>query len=233
MNGSSRGLVCVSVGAKDAFAIIASVQPVLALVDVVEIRLDAMRDPCIAPCVAALGRPLLVTNRPRWEGGLFAGSEEERTEQLCAAVRDGARYVDIELRADAALRSRLFTTARNCAAQVIVSSHDFATTPPIAELQAIFRQMRASGADIGKIVTTAANAGEALRVLALQEQAATIGFPLSAFAMGEAGRITRLATLYLGGTMTYASLDENQATAPGQMTVRHLHSLLTLFEQHP
>jgi 3-dehydroquinate dehydratase-1/3-dehydroquinate dehydratase/shikimate dehydrogenase len=51
--------------------------------------------------------------------------------------------------------------------------------------------------------------------------------------MGEAGRITRLATLYLGGTMTYASLDENQATAPGQMTVRHLHSLLTLFEQHP
>ena len=223
----------MSVAAADAASVIARVLPVLSLADVVEIRLDAMLEARIDPCVAALDLPLLVTNRPQWEGGLFAGREDDRVDQLCAAVRAGARYADIELRTDPALRSRLFTVARDCSARVIVSSHDFTGTPPAALLLATLQQMVASGAHMGKIVTTATNADEALRVLALQEEAALLGFPLSAFAMGEPGRITRLATLYLGGAMTYAALDEHQATAPGQLSVAHLHSLITLFEQRP
>ena len=141
--------------------------------------------------------------------------------------------MDIELRTNAALRSRLIGAARDRGARVIVSSHDFAGTPPAATLLATLHQMRASGADLGKIVTTATNADEALRVLAVQWEAKTLHFPLSAFAMGEPGRITRLASLYLGGAMTYASLDEHQATAPGQLSVRHLRALITLFEQRP
>ena len=137
------------------------------------------------------------------------------------------------MRTDPALRSRLFTVARDCSARVIVSSHDFTGTPPAALLRATLQQMVASGAHMGKIVTTATNADEALRVLALQQEAGRLGFPLSAFAMGEPGRITRLATLYLGGAMTYAALDEHQATAPGQLSVAHLRSLITLFEQRP
>ena len=223
----------MSVAAADAASVIAGVRPVQSLADVVEIRLDAMLEARIDPCVAALDLPLLVTNRPQWEGGHFAGREDDRVDQLCAAVRAGARYVDIELRTDPALRSRLFTVARDCSARVIVSSHDFTGTPPAALLQATLQQMVASGAHMGKIVTTATNADEALRVLALQQEAGRLGFPLSAFAMGEPGRITRLATLYLGGAMTYAALDEHQATAPGQLSVAHLHSLITLFEQRP
>jgi 3-dehydroquinate dehydratase-1/3-dehydroquinate dehydratase/shikimate dehydrogenase len=233
VNTTPRGLVCVSVAAADAAAVIAGVRPVQSLADVVEIRLDAMLEARIDPCVAALDLPLLVTNRPQWEGGHFAGSEDDRVDQLCAAVRAGARYADIELRTDPALRSRLIAVARDCSARVIVSSHHFTGTPLAAELRATLRQMAASGADLGKIVTTATNADEALRVLALQEEAGRLDFPLSAFAMGEPGRITRLATLYLGGAMTYAALDEHQATAPGQLSVGHLRSLITLFEQRP
>lgn len=223
----------MSVAAADAASVIARVRPVQSLADVVEIRLDAMLEARIDPCVAALDLPLLVTNRPQWEGGHFADSEDDRVDQLCAAVRAGARYADIELRTDAALRSRLIDVARDCSARVIVSSHDFTGTPPAALLQATLQQMVASGAHMGKIVTTATNADEALRVLALQQEAGRLGFPLSAFAMGEPGRITRLATLYLGGAMTYAALDEHQATAPGQLSVAHLRSLITLFEQRP
>ena len=223
----------MSVAAADAASVIARVRPVQSLADVVEIRLDAMPEARIDPCVAALDLPLLVTNRPQWEGGHFADSEDDRVDQLCAAVRAGARYADIELRTDAALRSRLIDVARDCSARVIVSSHDFTGTPPAALLRATLQQMVASGAHMGKIVTTATNADEALRVLALQQEAGRLGFPLSAFAMGEPGRITRLATLYLGGAMTYAALDEHQATAPGQLSVAHLRSLITLFEQRP
>lgn len=223
----------MSVAAADAASVIARVRPVQSLADVVEIRLDAMLEARIDPCVAALDLPLLVTNRPQWEGGHFADSEDDRVDQLCAAVRAGARYADIELRTDAALRSRLIDVARDCSARVIVSSHDFTGTPPAALLRATLQQMVASGAHMGKIVTTATNADEALRVLAVQGEAKTLHFPLSAFAMGEPGRITRLASLYLGGAMTYASLDEHQATAPGQLSVCHLRALITLFEQRP
>ena len=111
MNTTPLGLVCVSVAAADAASVIARVLPVLSLTDVVEIRLDAMLEAHIAPCVAALDLPLLVTNRPQWEGGLFAGREDDRVDQLCAAVRAGARYADIELRTDPALRSQLFAVA--------------------------------------------------------------------------------------------------------------------------
>ena len=223
----------MSVAAGDAASVIARVRPVQSLADVVEIRLDAMPEARIDPCVAALDLPLLVTNRPQWEGGLFAGREDDRVDQLCAAVRAGARYADIELRTDPALRSQLFAVARDCSARMIVSSHDYTGTPPAAALRATLQQMVASGAHMGKIVTTATNADEALRVLAVQGEAKTLHFPLSAFAMGEPGRITRLASLYLGGAMTYASLDEHQATAPGQLSVCHLRALITLFEQRP
>ena len=140
----------MSVAAADAASVIAGVRPVQSLADVVEIRLDAMPEARIDPCVAALDLPLLVTNRPRWEGGLFAGREDDRVDQLCAAVRAGARYADIELRTDPALRSRLFTVARDCSARVIVSSHDFTGTPPAALLRATLQQMVASGAHMAR-----------------------------------------------------------------------------------
>ena len=51
--------------------------------------------------------------------------------------------------------------------------------------------------------------------------------------MGAHGAISRLATLSLGGFMTYAALSPEQATAPGQITVQNLHALLSLLEQTP
>ena len=97
--------------------------------------------------------------------------------------------------------------------------------------EAIFYQMVASGADIGKIVTTARSQTDAVRVLALQERAAEADFPLCSFCMGSAGKITRFATLYLGGYMTYGAVDYKAATAPGQYSIEHLNHLLELFEK--
>ncbi len=224
------GLICVSLAADDSAGIIAAVMPVVPLIDVVEIRLDSMKDPRIAQCVANIPRPVLVTNRPTWEGGQYAGDEQERIDLLCKGVQSGARFVDIELRTGADLRAQLLQEARKHKAKVIISSHNFNGTPSLASLQETLRQMIASGADIGKIVTTAANFDAALRILSLQQEALASHFPLSAFAMGTAGKISRLATLYLGGFMTYAAISSDQATAPGQLTVHDLHALIALFE---
>lgn len=230
---TGRGLICVSVMAEDSTAVLAAVTPILALADVIEIRLDGLRDPLDLSCIGAIAKPVLATNRPIWEGGRCTASEEERIAALCTALDHGARYVDIELAAAPQLRLGLLAAAQAHGAQTIVSSHDFVGTPAAPQLSATLEAMIASGADIGKIVTTATTPDETLRILALQQEARAAGFPLCAFAMGEAGTISRLATLYLGGFMTYASPSREQATAPGQIAVRDLHALLALLEPAP
>ncbi|MGE4558929.1 MAG: type I 3-dehydroquinate dehydratase [Desulfobulbus sp.] len=226
-----RGLICVAIGAEDEAAVLAAVTPVLPLVDVVEIRLDCMRDPRIGGCIAAFEKPVLVTNRPQWEGGQWQDSEEKRAALLCQALQWGARYVDIELLAAPAIREQILDQAAKTGAQVIVSSHDFQGTPNRETLEHRLAQMMATGADIGKIVVTAKRPEDSLRILALQERALAAGFPLSAFAMGADGAISRVATLYLGGFMTYAALSPEQATAPGQLSVQELDAMVAVLER--
>ena len=230
---AKRGLICVSALAENAEALVATLEPVQHLADVIEIRLDGMKNPTLDRNLLGLSCPLLVTNRPRWEGGLFSGSEEERVAILCQAMQAGADYVDIELRAASALREQVLETAGRTHTRTIVSCHDFIGTPETVTLQETLAQMAESGADVGKIVTTATSEKEALRVLALQLDAKERSFPLSSFAMGAAGGISRFATLYLGGFMSYVAISAQQATAPGQFTVAHLHSLVSLFERVP
>ena len=227
---ATPGLVCVSIMTEEPAAIPTLVAPVSTMVDVIEIRLDGLRTPLTADCIAALGKPVLVTNRPTWEGGRFAGSEEERLDLLLQAVRQGARYADIELQTSPEMRNRLLADIHAAGAEVVVSHHDFRKTPHEEQLTSILHRMRASGADIGKIVTTAATPDDVLRVLDLQRLAIAAGFRLSAFCMGAAGTISRLATLYLGGWMTYVALAPDQATAPGQLTAHDMHTLTSLLE---
>ena len=227
---ATRGLICVSIMTEETAAIPALVAPVSNMVDVVEIRLDGLRTPLTAICITALDKLVLVTNRPTWEGGRFAGSEEQRVDLLLQAVRLGARYADIELQSSPELRNRLLAEVHTEGAEVIVSHHDFRQTPPADQLATILHRMMASGADIGKIVTTASTADDVLRVLDLQRVAMAAGFRLSAFCMGAAGTISRLATLYLGGWMTYVAPAPEQATAPGQLTAHNMHTLTSLLE---
>ncbi len=226
-----RGKICVSIAGADAAALHREVQPVLDRVDVVEIRLDSMPEPEVAKWCALLRKPLLFTNRPLWEGGDFAGFEDDRIRPLFTAVELQAAYVDLELRADPLLRRQLLDAMESAPTRMIISWHDFKDTPAAGELADVLEQMMASKAHIGKIVTTAHRPADVLRVLQLQTQALAAGFPLSCFCMGQPGRISRLATLYLGGYMTYGAVSEARATAPGQLSVAELDTLCREFER--
>lgn len=222
------GGICVAVALPDTQAAVRAVQPVLLDVDVVEIRLDGMREPDIAGLCGQIGRPLLFTNRAVWEGGACQDPEEERIAPLLAAIQCRAAYVDLELRAEPSLRQHLLDEIRGSATRLIISHHDFARTPDAGQLSAILQEQAQSGAHIGKIVTMAHDHLDVLRVLNLQCEARERNFPLIAFCMGEAGKISRVVTLLLGGFMTYAALDAGQATAPGQLTVQELQAALAL-----
>ncbi|MDA8165374.1 MAG: type I 3-dehydroquinate dehydratase [Desulfobacteraceae bacterium] len=218
--------ICVSVAAPSVAEAVRIAREAEPLADVIEIRLDALAAPEIPPFLEEVRTPLLFTNRPAWEGGGFAGDETARVAPLLAALAAGAAYVDIELNAEPALRDQVLAAARAHGGQVIVSWHDFKVTPSAQAIATILQEQYRSGAHIGKIVTTARDFRDVLRVLALQDEAAEMEFPLIAFCMGRPGMISRVATLELNGFMTYAAPDHGAATAPGQLSASVLRRLL-------
>ncbi|PIE59063.1 MAG: type I 3-dehydroquinate dehydratase [Desulfobulbus propionicus] len=227
------GKLCIALTGHGPDALAEQLATVTLSYDVVEIRLDGMRDPNVAACLATIQHPVLCTNRPAWEGGKYHGSEQERVALLEQAVELRAAYIDIELETDTALRTHIIQRAEAANSKVIVSHHDFARTPGPEVLRNTLNRMQDSGGTIGKIITTAQHPTDVARVLSLLALAKDMDFPLIAFCMGETGRISRFATLYMGGYMTYLSLEESQETAPGQFSLKHFHSLTTLFTKTP
>lgn len=217
--------MCVSLGMATLLESLEEAGRVGDNADVLEIRLDLMRDPAVMPFIAKVKTPLLFTNRADWEGGNFTGNEEDRLAPLLEATKGNASYVDLELRAPRQSWKNLVSAGTHSTTRFVCSWHDFKLTPDTSELEDTVLMMRDSGAHIGKLVTMAHNHLDALRILNLQEKAAQLGFPLISFAMGEAGRITRAATCALGGYMTYCAPDSGELTAPGQIRVSDLRTL--------
>jgi len=224
------GKICVSITENEVAEALAVATGVGDRADVLEIRLDYLAEPQIKAFVEQIKVPLLFTCRPVWEGGLFKGSEEARVALLEEAVNSGAAFVDIELRTEEQLRQGLVVEARKAGVQSIVSWHDFKATASDRALESILQEQVRSGADIGKIVTTARGFQEVLRVLKLQGLAAETGFPLCAFCMGRTGMISRVATLELGGFMSYAAPDGAQSAAPGQLPLSAMRTIMEFFD---
>jgi 3-dehydroquinate dehydratase-1/3-dehydroquinate dehydratase/shikimate dehydrogenase len=219
--------LCVSVAGPTVDQVLTMAKQAEAVADVIEIRLDSMTQPEITPLIRELSTPLLFTKRPTWEGGQYEGDEKKRIDLLIEAAQSGASYVDIELNTDSELQKELLNAAHEKGCQTIVSWHDFKETASSQGLNQIFQKQYRSGAKIGKIITTANCFQDVLRVLNLQNEAAEIGFPLIAFCMGKAGMVSRIATVDLGGYMTYAAPDNGTATAPGQLPATTVRNIMT------
>jgi 3-dehydroquinate dehydratase I len=217
--------ICAAVARETVDEALVAARHVSSLADVIEIRLDYLKEICVSPFLAAITTPLLFTNRPVWEGGRFTGLEDARLAPLLEAADKQTAYVDLELRAPAESLHHLRKGIEQSSTRLILSWHEFERTPERPELIAVLNAMQGQGAHIGKIVTMARDFHDVLRVLQLQEEAARMHFPLIAFCMGRPGVISRLATLELGGYMTYCSANNGEETAPGQLSVEALRQI--------
>lgn len=154
-------------------------------------------------------------------------TEVERQQALMAAISNGASYVDVEVEADETYRNTIVQHAQQNGCKVIISYHNFDSTPDTATLRGIIQQCRAMGADIVKLITTAKSAADCSRVLSLYEDE----HDLVTFAMGEEGKISRLACLFLGAPFTYASAAKGSEAAPGQLAAKDMEQAIQLI--HP
>lgn len=180
--------------------------------DIVELRLDRLTHGVALPKYPV---PVIVTCRPEWEGGESTLSDGFRITLLEVASAN-ARYADLEL---ATLRrhpgSRTFLAQR-----LIVSAHDFKGRPD--RLTNLVVEMNGAGGDVNKVAWMARSIRDNLEAFELLQ---TRQKPTIALCMGEAGLISRVLAKKFGGFLTFASLRDESATAPGQVTIHDMKRL--------
>jgi len=200
-------------------AAIAEMADLAPLADLLELRVDAMRECDLRAVLAAKTRPIIVTNRLAAEGGVREQPEDARLAVLAQAVRLGADYVDVELAALSGFEQLIPPGGRG-ATKLIVSYHDMDAMPP--DMAAVAQAIEATSADVVKVVGTARRLEDNLLAI---EALRAAGKPAIALAMGELGQLSRVLAGKFGGLLTFASADVGEESAPGQITVRQMRQL--------
>ena len=237
-------MICVSIQEKD----FARCKEIVSGCGMAEIRGDLCNFTTAQTEELVSSHPnLLYTHR-------IAGSSLEKAyTQMTAAIKKGVKYVDVEIEAPVDYLEMIKSFARVNGCALIISYHNFEGTQSLEELQTIYDICRRKGADIVKIVTTAHSISDASRVMQLYnyhksdkdlvpdnymqrgEESGSLSnsfgedqASLVAFCMGEAGKFTRHLCLELGAPYTYAALDAESCTAPGQYTKEEMEKLLDI-----
>jgi len=191
--------------------------------DVIELRLDCLRDPEAVANLLAGPRtvPFILTIRTRAEGGQWDGDDAARGALLerLGALRPG--YIDLEYASwvRAPILRRVAEQARAGGNQLILSHHDVHGTP--GDLDGVLAPLLASSADVVKLAFAAHDAADAWRAIdVLRRHAADR--PMVALSLGDAGLLTRVLAGKFGARLTFAALRPGAESAPGQPTLAEL-----------
>jgi len=179
--------------------------------DLVEYRLDTFIEAGgdVRELVTRSPLPCVVTCRPAWEGGAYEGDEAMRLAVLRTAAATGTARIDLEWQ----------TMQRGDVGEMdstlICSSHDFDTRP--ADLQRRLQAM--AGCERCAIVKLAWRARSLRDNLEAFELLRERPKPMIALCMGEFGLPSRVLAKKFGGFLTFAGLEDDALTAPGQVGV--------------
>lgn len=195
-----------------------------------ELRADLLADPaqvCAALTAvrAASSLPLLLTYRSTTEGGKGAGHGQGYEDYLASLLqlRPAVAAVDIEMACPAS--KALVAEAKAGGYDVVGSCHDFTATPSAAQIAEKLAQITAAGADITKVAYMPRTAQDvaALRHAAHDFAGAYPHQPLIAISMGQLGAPSRTD---LANCLTFATIADGAASAPGQATIAHVRAWL-------
>ncbi|MCC7307583.1 MAG: shikimate dehydrogenase [Acidobacteria bacterium] len=214
--------ICVSVFSADAEGLIGLLRRAESVADVVELRFDGL-DPenvRIAFEQLASDKQILLTMRPKEQGG---HSTKDLTSRigfwmeyaLHRKIDHGSIWIDHEH--DLIPSKDLMFWVDQC---FVVRSRHY-LEGEIANLDKAYETV-VSDEEVGKIVVSAENAEDAIDIWKLLVRAGEDGRRLTALAMGEAGKWTRILGPAHGAFMTYAALEAGGETAPGQLTAEDL-----------
>ena len=214
--------ICIPVCAKDLSTFQSLCKRAVEWADIVELRLDCYKPEDLSTVVSQLNnlsRTVILTFRPSEEGGY---------QDLSVAARETFWKTQAP-RGDAiwwALEADLAHHVSPDWSRTILSHHDFSRVP--TDLETIYERLAQSPAGVIKIAVQAHDIVDCIPVFRLIERARSEGREIIAIAMGDAGNTTRILGPSRGAFLTYGSLDEDSATAPGQVNARNLRSLYNI-----
>lgn len=205
---------------------------ILAGADLLEVRLDSFRRRDIPYlkksfkrlASQALGRrtPVILTIRSKREGGVLTLDDRERSE-IFNELLPFADIIDVELSSSARLKN-VIDSAHGSGKSVIISYHNFSSTPDTRALRGIIKKALAAGADVVKIASRAKSRKDVSTLAGL-----LLGSPerLIVIAMGRYGVVSRVFFPALGSLVTYGSVTGR--SAPGQISVSALKEAFRRF----
>ena len=239
MEEKSLTRICVSICESRATELAQSAAAAAALADLIELRLDclpgvestlALRQldalQLSSPC------PLILTLRPIEQGGR---REIDALNRLAFWVENF--LYDDQYRGFADIECDLLLLIHQSEDErwkkldwerVICSHHDFAGTP--SDLDKIYERMATTPARVLKLAVSARDITDCIAVFHLLDRARREGREMVAIAMNDAGIATRILGPSRGAFMTYGSLDQSSAVAPGQLSAAALTDLYRIRE---
>ena len=161
----------------------------------------------------------IATCRRTANGGKFKGSLASELDILAKAAAAGCQLVDIEIQSAARCKPEQIQRLRNHAG-LVLSYHDFRATK---KLQETIEKMAAYPADFYKIVTTATTLYDNVEIMKLLEKRSD-KHSLIGLCMGEQGIISRVLGVRAGSVFTFAAVNADEKTAPGQITAQELRN---------
>lgn len=240
--GAGRPKIIVPIVERTEEAVLAKARSFAGLpLDMVEWRVDwfdGFASPdrvehCLRALRTALGdTPLLATFRTAGEGGAKEIAPADYA-ALCKriAATGCADLIDVEAFSGDAMVQDILCFAHQSGVKVIGSSHNFQTTPPQEALVARLRRIQAMGVDIPKLAVMPQSRQDVLALLAATEEMVRryADRPIITMSVGGDGVISRLCGQVFGSAATFGCA--SHSSAPGQMEVRQLDTVLRLLEQ--
>ena len=236
--GTGTPLICVPVTEETKEKIVEEIRILTEQkVDMIEWRMDwfsEVTDKKAVKSVLEEIRPyventlFLLTFRSKMQGGQLQMKPAEVLELNEAAAKTGvADFVDIEY-FEYEKPKKAIQRMKDCGVTVICSHHDFEKTPTKEEMIQRLLFIDQMGADIPKMAVMPHNGQNVLDLMqaTLLAKEKTGTKPLITMAMGDLGKITRIAGISFGSAVTFGCL--GKASAPGQIEVENLRKTLSL-----
>jgi 3-dehydroquinate dehydratase-1 len=216
----------------------------------VELRLDYAREvdaldigQLVGACRASNLEPICTCRvKAKAQGGNYVPRDLASHEAVLKRIIEARpSMVDVELVNDAVLLDAAMQSCKKHGVGVILSLHDFSSTPPTAEVDALCDLLLKTVSQhppdqdniVFKVVFTAKKAADNAMPLRVIERLSASGRDVVSFCMGAQGLVSRIASVIpraAGGTagkFTFASF--GHATAPGQIDIATMAALLDPF----
>lgn len=220
-------MICVAIQGpsyEEACQQIAQAHP---FADLIELRLDCFESLnliALKNLRSHFSIPMIFTLRSQIQGGKYTQSEENRLADIRHLIELEPEYLDIENHVPSRFIEEI--SSQSPKTKLILSYHNFSKTPE--DLEGLYRKMLKTPAFFYKIAVTAQNCIDALRFVCWAKKSDD---KLIAISMGSHGQISRILGPMMECPITYAALEEDQKSAPGQLSAKilieryHHHSL--------